>query len=104
MFSLTKKKGALPEERAPIFQAFAGRLEADVRAQREAAALNVVEQAVSTAREFTRAAINVDIDAGERRPDVEHVVDAEAQTDLLVQFVAAVQVEQVVRRQAAIVG
>src|SRR5690606_18577376 len=80
------------------------RLKANVRAEREAPALLIVEEAVATSRTQARIVdtvivqVQIGVDAGERRLLIEQVVHAEPQSDMLVQFVPAVEAEQVVGR------
>src|SRR5690606_1036063 len=73
------------------------RLEADVCTEREAAALDIMEEAVASPTQLTLARLNNV--TGDRRTLVEQVVYAETETNNFIHIVAAVQVEQVVRRQ-----
>src|SRR5690606_33954429 len=95
----TRKRPSPTSGEGPSYRVSCARLEANVRAEIEPAAVGVVNAATErTSGQHTRGRIRGRVDAGARRCLVEQVLHTEAEPDVVVQLIGALQAEQVVRR------
>src|SRR5690606_8547596 len=78
--------------------------EAYIRTKREAPPLYIMKQAIVTAWQLTKRAVNVSINARNRRLAIEHVIRTKPKAHRIIHLEARVQVKQIVRWQAAVVS